>query len=127
MKALVIDDSRTMRRIVSSVLRGIGYEAIEAGDGQEALDALQANDGVILCCIDWNMPVMDGLTATKQIRKHTHLRSLPIIAMTAHVLQEDVEKSIDAGMNAHLTKPINHQELISCLSKFLSPARATWK
>ena len=61
MRALVIDDSRAMRRIVSGTLAGYGYETREAGHGQEALDVLREGWVPELCTIDWNMPVMDGL------------------------------------------------------------------
>ena len=125
---IVAEDNDINQEIILAFLEDMGIATHLANNGQEAVALCQQHgaDGILM---DIQMPVMDGLTAARAIRASGALNALhvPIIAMTAHVLQEDVAKSIDAGMNAHLTKPINHQELISCLSKFLSPARATWK
>ena len=111
MKALVIDDSRTMRRIVSSVLRGIGYEAIEAGDGQEALDALQANDGVVLCCIDWNMPVMDGLTFVTKVRERAEWRDITLMMVTTEGEHAQIVRALAAGAHEYLIKPFTPDAL----------------
>jgi len=111
MKALVIDDSRTMRRIVSSVLRAIGYEAIEAGDGQEALDALQANDGVILCCIDWNMPVMDGLTFVTKVRERAEWRDITLMMVTTEGEHGQIVRALAAGAHEYLIKPFTPDAL----------------
>ena len=118
MKALVIDDSRTMRRIVSSVLRGIGYEAIEAGDGQEALDALQANDGVILCCIDWNMPVMDGLTFVTKVRERAEWRDITLMMVTTEAEQANIVRALAetyGGSVQALASPLGGARLRLCL------------
>ena len=111
MKALVIDDSRTMRRIVSAVLRGLGYEVIEAGDGQEALDALQANDGVVLCCIDWNMPVMDGLTFVTKVRERAEWRDITLMMVTTEGEHGQIVRALAAGAHEYLIKPFTPDAL----------------
>jgi len=111
MKALVIDDSRTMRRIVSSVLRGLGYEVIEAGDGQEALDALQASDGVVLCCIDWNMPVMDGLTFVTKVRERAEWRDITLMMVTTEGEHGQIVRALAAGAHEYLIKPFTPDAL----------------
>src|SRR5690606_21131983 len=111
MKALVIDDSRTMRRIVSSVLRGIGYETIEAGDGQEALDALEAADGVVLCCIDWNMPVMDGLTFVTKVRERSEWRDITLMMVTTEGEHGQIVRALAAGAHEYLIKPFTPDAL----------------
>ena len=118
---IVAEDNDINQEIILAFLEDMGIATYLANNGQEAVALYQQHgaDGILM---DIQMPVMDGLTAARAIRGSGTQDALrvPIIAMTAHVLQEDVAKSIDAGMNAHLTKPINHQELISCLTKFLS-------
>jgi len=68
MRALIIDDARVMRRIVATTLRDLGFETAEAGDGRQALDLLEAGERFDLACVDWNMPVMDGLQFVQAVR-----------------------------------------------------------
>lgn len=105
MKALVIDDSRTMRRIVSSVLKDLGYETVEAGDGQEALDVLAAQDGFDLACIDWNMPVMDGLTFVTKVRENRAWRSVTLMMVTTESEHGQIVRALAAGAHEYLIKP----------------------
>jgi CheY-like chemotaxis protein len=93
-----------------------------ANNGQEALDMIQTGGNFDLVLMDIQMPVMDGLTAARGIRA-AGLADLPIVALTAHSLPEDREKSLRAGMNEHLTKPLNIKELLHCLSLYLKPGQ----
>lgn len=117
-KILVAEDNLINQEVIQAILEEYGIEVTLAENGQEALDLLPTKD---FACVfmDIQMPVMDGLDAAKAIRKQGH--TLPVIAMTAHVLQEDIDKSLAAGMNAHLTKPVDPQELGNCLRTWLSP------
>jgi len=72
--------------------------------------------------MDVQMPVMDGYTATREIRKDKHFEDLPIIAMTAHAMAGDEDKSLEAGMNGHVTKPIDPDQLFSTLQKWIKPS-----
>jgi two-component system sensor histidine kinase/response regulator len=72
--------------------------------------------------MDIQMPVMDGLTAAREIRKDNRFKELPIIAMTAHAMAGDEEKSLEAGMNDHVEKPIDPDKLFSTLQKWIKPS-----
>ena len=114
---MLVDDNPVNREIGSEILRAQGLVVDCFENGQLALDAVtQKNYHAIL--MDIQMPVMDGLTATAQIRAlGGKYKSLPIIAMTAHARKEDIEKSLIAGMNAHLTKPVEPHKIFSLLGK----------
>ena len=114
MKALVIDDSRTMRRIVASVLTGLGYETVEAGDGQQALDALAAageTHGFDLACIDWNMPVMDGLTFVTKVRENRSWRGITLMMVTTESEHGQIVRALAAGAHEYLIKPFTPDAL----------------
>ena len=114
MKALVIDDSRTMRRIVSTVLKDFGYETVEAGDGQQALDALAAvgdGTGFDLACIDWNMPVMDGLTFVTKVRENRAWRGITLMMVTTESEHGQIVRALAAGAHEYLIKPFTPDAL----------------
>lgn len=115
MRALVIDDSRTMRRIIAGILRGVGYETVEAGDGQEALDAMAvaAADGALfdLCCIDWNMPVMDGLTFVTKVREQREWRGVTLMMVTTESEHGQIVRALAAGAHEYLIKPFTPDAL----------------
>lgn len=121
-RILVAEDNDINQEIIVAFLEDLGITVTVANNGQEALDILQQHN---FDCIfmDIQMPVMDGLTAAKTIRTHgrPEIRNIPIIAMTAHVMREDIQKSMDVGMNAHLTKPIDYVKFVACLEKYLGP------
>ncbi|MCR6493479.1 response regulator [Cellulomonas sp. P24] len=105
MRALVIDDSRAMRRIVGGILRGFGYETIDAGNGQEALDALDEHGPVDLACIDWNMPVMDGLTFVNRVREQPDLRGITLMMVTTESEHGHIVRALAAGAHEYVIKP----------------------
>jgi len=118
LKILVAEDNTMSQRLIRIMLEKVKCEVDIASNGQEALNAaLQKTYQVIL--MDGEMPVMDGLEATRQIRLHSHLQNIPIIAISAHVLPEHQEKFIEAGMNGYIAKPITQksltQEILRCL------------
>ena len=82
MRALVIDDSRAMRRIVTGILEGFGYEVQQAGHGREGLDVLDGGWLPDLVCVDWNMPVMDGLQFVSAVRSNPAWRQMTIMMVT---------------------------------------------
>lgn len=96
-----------------------------AGNGQEGLDAFTNNNApgfFALILMDVNMPVLDGLAATRQIRavERADAQTIPIIAMTADAFEEDIEKCLKAGMNGHIAKPVSPITLYQAISKALS-------
>jgi two-component system chemotaxis response regulator CheY len=105
MRALVIDDSRTMRRIVSSRLESLGFEVHEAGDGQQALDLLDAGLQVELACIDWNMPVMDGLEFVIRVRANPVRRQITLMMITTESETGQIVRALAAGAHEYLIKP----------------------
>ena len=114
-KVLLIEDEENIRKIISYDLRKAGHTIVESGDGQEALDKIKASaPGYYdLIFMDIMMPVMDGLEATKEIRRLSRrdCQEIPIIAMSANAFDEDVKKSLASGMNGHLSKPIDLAKL----------------
>ena len=95
-------------------------------DGQECFDKLEESDEGYydLILMDIKMPVMDGLTSAREIRKcqKPGAAEIPIIAMSANAFQDDVERSLNAGMNAHTTKPIEIEKLVHLISTYLEKA-----
>lgn len=97
MHALVVDDSRTMRRIVARILNDLGFTVTEAGDGQQALDALAAGPVPELACVDWNMPVMDGLTMITQVRANPQWRQITLMMVTTESEHSQIVRALAAG------------------------------
>jgi len=114
-RALVIDDSRAMRRIVGTILKDFGFEVREAGDGRQALDALQEGkaEGWVpdLCCIDWNMPVMDGLQFVMAVRAHPEFRQVTLMMVTTESETGQIVKALAAGAHEYLLKPFTADAL----------------
>ena len=115
---LLVEDNDFNRDIAAEVLTELGISFTVAVNGREAVD-LVATQPFDLVLMDIQMPVMDGLTATKLIRADSRFRSLPILAMTAHAMSGDRERSLDAGMNDHITKPISFDELTMSLIQWM--------
>ena len=119
-RVLVVEDIAINRTIAIALLQRVGLSVAVAANGQEALDQL-AREPFALVLMDIQMPVMDGLTATRMLRADPRWRTLPVIAMTAHATSEDQQQTAAAGMNAHLTKPILPKVLYATLSQWLPP------
>ncbi|RYV04235.1 histidine kinase [Shewanella sp. OPT22] len=118
-KILLVEDNLINQQVASELLKSAGYQVEVADNGQIALDMIaeQAYSAVLM---DIQMPVMDGLTAARTLRETFDHEQLPIIAMTAHAMSGDREKSLSAGMNAHITKPIVLTELFETLEEWIS-------
>jgi len=116
MRALVIDDSRAMRRIVGRILVGLGYEVVEAADGQEALDRLTDGPLPDLACVDWNMPVMDGLTFVTSVRANRDWRDVTLMMVTTESEQSQIVRALAAGAHEYLIKPFTPDALRDKLS-----------
>lgn len=117
MSILVVDDFPTMRRIVRSLLKELGYENVEeAEDGQEALTKLRAG-GFEFVVSDWNMPNLDGLEMLKEIRQDSALSSLPVLMVTAEAKKENIIAAAQAGANGYVVKPFTAATLEEKLNK----------
>lgn len=112
MRALVVDDSRAIRSVISRMLREMGYSVVEAGNGQEALDQLAAVGFVPdLALLDWNMPVMDGFTLLTALRADAKYASMRIMMVTTETEMERMQAAIVAGANEYLMKPFTPDAL----------------
>ncbi len=123
LRILVVDDLEDNRVIVAQYLQGSYYSVEWAENGQVALEKFQTR-AYDLVLMDMQMPVMDGLQATSAIRqweRTQHRSPTPILALTAHALEEEAKKSLDAGCTAHLTKPIKKQALLKAISDYAAP------
>jgi CheY-like chemotaxis protein len=116
-RILLSDDSLDNRMLIKAFFKGLPYQIDEAENGEIALLKFSgATYDVVL--MDLQMPVMDGLTATRAIRVHEAARELtptPIIALTASALAEDVQQSLAAGANTHITKPVSKAALVEAV------------
>ena len=119
-KVLLAEDNEINRELARELLQDVGIELDEAVNGLEVLDMVREKkyDAILM---DIQMPDMDGLTATIKLRDMNGYKDLPVIAMTAHALKGEKEKSIAAGMNEHITKPIDPRTLYECLVRFVHP------
>ncbi len=121
-RILLVEDNDLNREIAKFMLEEVGFEVDVACDGQEAVRIIeQCNDEKYnYVLMDIQMPVMDGIEATKRIRSSEgkYQREVPIIALTANAFNEDADRCIDAGMNAHLAKPFKVEDIISTLNSF---------
>lgn len=115
MRALVIDDSRAVRAIIKKILIDIGFEVVEAGNGVEALAALQQYERVHLALVDWNMPEMDGFTFVCQVRGQPAYDHLHLMMVTTETEKEQMVKALAAGANEYITKPFTREGLVSKL------------
>ncbi len=116
---LLVEDNEINQLIANELLSIKGHKVDIANNGQEAIEMLNANNYDIIL-MDIQMPIMDGLTATQKIREDERFVELPIIAMSAHAMKGDKEISLNHGMNDHLSKPINPNDLYNCLNSWLS-------
>ncbi len=119
-RVLLVEDNELNREVALGLLEDAHLSIDSAENGEVAVQMVSArNYDVVL--MDMQMPVMDGITATKAIRSNPQRRTLPIIAMTANVMATDREKCIEAGMNDHIAKPIDPDELFAVLLRWIKP------
>jgi len=123
MKFLVVDDSVTMRRIVSNSLKNLGYtDFVEAADGKEALDKLAVDEEINFVITDWNMPVLSGLELIKAIRSDDKYSHLPVLMVTTRGVKEDIIEALSAKVNNYIVKPFTPQILKEKIDTILATA-----
>jgi CheY-like chemotaxis protein len=124
LRVLAVDDSRLNLMVVERALKLEGCSVTVAADGQQALQILKAQPHAFdVVLMDIQMPVMDGLTATREIRQDPALARLPVIALTAGVLPEERQAALDAGVNDFLAKPLDLQTMTALLAPYSRPSR----
>ena len=123
-RILLVEDNEINQQLAIELLEGAGIEVDVANDGREAVE-MATKSGYLydVVLMDIQMPEMDGYEATRLIRADRRFADLPIIAMTAHAMQEERRKTHDAGMNAHITKPINPDEMFGIIWRYLQQAK----
>ncbi len=111
MQALLVDDSRAQRCVVRGMLKGFGFDVVEAGDGNEGLAKLCATADANVAIIDWNMPEMNGLELIKAIRSRPEFHRLPILMATTETELSQVATALSAGANEYVMKPYGKEDL----------------
>jgi two-component system, chemotaxis family, chemotaxis protein CheY len=112
MHALVVDDSKVMRRVVGRIVSTLGFDVLEAGNGREALDQVTAHgDAIWVALVDWNMPEMDGLEFVRHVRAMPGNEDLLVMMVTAQNGAEEMRAALDAGADEYLMKPFNEEHL----------------
>lgn len=119
-KILIVDDSASLRQVVSIALENAGYETIEAADGRDALGLLDGAKIHLVIC-DVNMPVMDGITFVKKVKQLPNYRFLPIIMLTTESGENRKLEGQAAGAKAWVVKPFKPEQMLAAVSKLILP------
>ena len=115
MRALVVDDSRPIRRIEGEILTELGFVTCDACNGQEALDRLQDSPKPDVILVDWNMPVMDGLEFVKKVRRDDRYSGMVIVMVTTETEPDQMLRALTAGADEYLMKPFAKEGLVDKL------------
>lgn len=115
MRALIVDDSRPIRRIEAGILRDLGFEISEACHGKEALEKLRTDPLPELAVVDWNMPEMNGLEFVKELRRDERYRDVKVLMVTSEIDAEHTQQALNAGANEYLMKPFQKECLVDKL------------
>jgi two-component system cell cycle response regulator DivK len=116
---LLVEDTEDNRQMMRRLLEMSGFRVVEAKNGKEAVDvAFEVQPQIIL--MDLSLPIIDGLAATRQIRKRPELNAVPIVAVSAHDTADFHSEALDAGCDAYVTKPINYTELEDLVNRLIA-------
>ena len=127
MKILLVEDSEDNRLLIRAYLKNTPHHIEIAENGQIAVEKFTRHGPYDLILMDMQMPVMDGYAATREIRnweKENNAKPMPVVALTAFALKEETQKSLDAGCNAHLTKPIKKSVLLETVREYSQAEKA---
>jgi len=117
---LIVDDSASLRHVVSIALKGAGYNVIEAGDGKEALTKLNG-EKIHLIVSDVNMPNMDGITFVTEVKKLPNYKFTPVIMLTTESQESKKQAGRAAGAKAWVVKPFQPTEMLAAVAKLIMP------
>lgn len=124
MKILIVDDFSTMRRIIKNLLRDLGYNnTAEADDGSTALPMLK-NGNFDFLITDWNMPTMTGIDLLKAVRADEHLKTLPVLMVTAEAKRDQIVEAAQVGVNSYIIKPFTADTLKEKIDKIFERINA---
>jgi two-component system chemotaxis response regulator CheY len=111
MQALVVDDSRAIRRIIGDMMRKLAFEVHEAANGLEALEKLKEIDQPDVLLVDWNMPEMNGIEFITAVRAQTQFAHVPIMMVTTETEMERMSQAFEAGANEYVMKPFDKETI----------------
>ncbi len=117
---MVVDDSASLRQVVSIALKGAGYDVIEGCDGKDALGKLTGQK-IHLIISDVNMPNMDGISFVKEVKKHPNYKFTPIIMLTTEAGENKKQEGQSAGAKAWVVKPFKPEQMLQAVSKLVLP------
>ena len=117
---LVVEDIVVNQIVITGILQAQGAKLTIANNGVEALSELDKKQSFDIILMDIQMPELDGYETTKRIKQNKKLKQIPILAMTANVLQADIDRCLTAGMNGHVAKPIHEDELLSKILRLVN-------
>ena len=117
-RVLVVDDSVSMRQMTGLLLKGAGFDPVEAGDGQEALEKL--TEDTVLVITDFNMPRMNGVELIRAIRSGSVAKTIPILMITTESEDDKKQQGRDAGATAWIVKPFTKDQLLGTLRRLVS-------
>lgn len=118
MKILVVDDDKTTRKMVSLILKSKGYEVVTAENGMDGLQKLGLEQ-INLILTDMNMPYMDGIEFTKQVRANPETSHIPIVMLTTEADEEEKKRAFDAGVDDYLVKPATAEQIVESMKKII--------
>jgi CheY-like chemotaxis protein len=124
LRILLAEDNKVNRIVATRLLRREGHEVVTAENGEEALRLIEHGPEFDIVLMDVQMPVMDGLEATRRLRANPRWAELPVIALTAHTMKGDRERFLAAGANDHVAKPFRPEELFGALHRWGGQDRA---
>ena len=111
MRALVIDDSKAVRSIIREILKGFGFDVVEAANGREALDRLREIEHADLALVDWNMPEMNGLEFVRAVRAESIYDAMPMMMVTTESDMKNMILALESGANEYVMKPFTRDVL----------------
>lgn len=117
---MIVDDSASLRQVVAIALRGAGYDVLEAQNGQDALNKLDGKK-INLIISDVNMPVMDGISMVKEVKKLAAYKFTPIIMLTTEGADDKKKEGQAAGAKAWIVKPFQPEQMLKAVSMLIAP------
>jgi two-component system chemotaxis response regulator CheY len=118
MKILVVDDDKTTRKLLNLFLKAKGYEVVTAENGLDAMEKL-GTESINLVVTDMNMPYMDGIELTKNLRNDENWKNIPIVMVTTEADADERKKAVEAGVDDYLVKPANADQITDSIKRIL--------
>ncbi|MGB9710038.1 MAG: response regulator [Thermodesulfovibrio sp.] len=118
MKILVVDDDKTTRKMITLILKSKGYEVVTAENGLEALQKLGL-EKINLILTDMNMPYMDGIELTKQVKANPDFSHIPVVMITTEADEDEKKRAFEVGVDDYLVKPTNAEQITESMKKII--------